>query len=202
MKRSKKPRPSASLTPHDAVVLAIDPGASSGWAIFDRGQLVTCGHTLTHEERAAACILAELTAGGRGERAGAPLVVVAEKWTASRSAARARRMNARTIEGLGKAWGLWLAAIESELEVPRRRILRVAQSTWKAKVLGRNNLPHAETVRAMAAVATRAGAKPGAIEDVYAAVCIGIWAAKAGEVALALPKPRAPRTARKEARAA
>lgn len=197
--RVRRPKPLASHEPHACVILAIDPGASSGWAIFDGGRLVTCGHAQTQDERIGACLLAEVTAGGRGARAGAPLVVVAEKWTANRSAARDARMNAQTNQGLGQAWGLWLAAIETELELPKRRVLRVAQSTWKAKVLGRANWKHGVAVEIMRTLASRHGAPSDAVEDVHAAVCIGLWAVRAGEVGRALPKPRARKTTISEA---
>lgn len=202
MKRPKKPPPPPVLEPWACVILAIDPGRSSGWAVFDAGKLVASGHALTQEERAGACLLAEVTAGGRGAKAAVPLVVVAEKWTASRSKARDKRMNPSTLAGLGRSWGMWLAAIETELQIPKKRVLRVAQGRWKAKVLGRASMAHKQAVATMASVAVRAGAKAGAVEDVYAAVCIGIWAARSGEVGAVLPRPRAPRMVKPRASSA
>ncbi len=112
--------------PHPYVVLAIDPGKVSGWALFIEGDYITSGTARDYADRNNAARLGA-DAADTSKR---PLVVVAEKWTPGGKFA-----GARTMAGLGAAWGLWLAALEVA-EVPVSRVLRVHTQTWRAAVLG------------------------------------------------------------------
>lgn len=93
-------------------------------------------------------------------------------------------MNAATLAGLGASWGLWLAALE-EAEHPKRRVMRCPQTAWKRAIVGS---PFASHAVSMVALARRYGDRP---EDELAALAIGEWATRAGEVAAKIPKRRA-----------
>lgn len=169
-----------SHVPHPVVILAIDPGRVSGWALYVHGQRLDSGIANTVETRRAAVELAQAAERDSGYR----LVVVGETWQASRHAGKDRRMNAATLAGLGASWGLWLAALE-EAEHPKRRVMRCPQTAWKRAIVGS---PFASHAVSMVALARRYGDRP---EDELAALAIGEWATRAGEVAAKIPKRRA-----------
>lgn len=193
----RRPLP-PSYEPHACVVLAIDPGAKSGWAYFVRGDLIAWGVGNTHVDRMAAAICALDCA----RVAGLPLVVVGERWMASRRPGADKRMNPATLAGLGASWGRWEAALE-EAGVPKARVMRVAQSIWKARIVGSAWTKHDDTIRAIRnRVAALRCSEIYATDDEFAAMGIGLWAIRAGEVAAKLPKPRAPRAPRTKGQAA
>lgn len=187
--RTKKPKLAASHTPHDCVVLAVDPGKVSGYALFCRGELQD-SYEVTSADVREYCVNHAVNLSDN-ERL--PLVVVAEKWTAGgwRSAA--------SMIGLGAAWGAWAEQLE-RYGVPKRRIMRVYSQTWRAAVIG-------GAQRSSAAWKTAAmqrarpvfkgvhGTSTFVGPDEAEAICIGLWAIKAGEVAAALPKAKKKRAA-------
>lgn len=161
----------AAHTPHPLTILAIDPGRVSGWALYVDGRDVGSGIANTVAERKSVVEIAQAA-----ERAGHRLVVVGETWHASRHAGQDRRMNPKTLAGLGASWGLWLAALE-EAGHPKSRVMRCPQTAWKRAIVGSAFTSHAAC---MVALARRYGDRP---EDELAALAIGEWATRAGEVA-------------------
>jgi hypothetical protein len=187
MKRARKPAPPDSFTPWLCIVLAIDPGRKSGWALFIAGRLDAHGDGNTHDARTAAV----LRALDRSKVLGLPLVVVGETWKASRNAKTDARMNPATLAGLGAAWGLWAAALEMA-GVPKARVMRVAQNDWKRKVVGTSYAKHAATLLTVRRLLNIAKDAP-IPEDELAAMGIGLCAIRLGRVGAKLPKPRTPR---------
>ena len=177
MRESRAP----SFTAHPCVILAVDPGAKSGWAIFDRGRYVTSGVATRSLGRKVAID----SATDQAKMSGLPLVIVAEKWTAG-----GLHANPATMAGLGAAWGMWAEAIE-EAGIPKARIVRVFPQTWRAAILQPRRGTKSEVLKAMSVV--RAQAITGMADvnhDEADAVCIGLWATKAAVVAAKIPKRR------------
>lgn len=195
-KRAKKLPPPDSYTPHDCVILAIDPGNVSGWAIVsprraaaDPKQSVTVwsGRVTGGPKH-----IVEMARDAATNDVMRPLVVVAETWTTG-DRVHDRRMRAATMLGLGAAWGRWSDALDA-VGVPKSRILRVNTSTWRAKVIGgpmnrsteewkRLALLHAQQrfpVRAPSGKVTH--------DDEAEALCIAAWAMYAGPVGEAVKK--------------
>lgn len=168
------------MTQHRCVILAIDPGASSGWAIAVAGIPSRWGRAHTHDDRYMACAVAMAEA----DRHHLPLLVVSEKWTAG------GWMSASSMMGLGAAWGQWQAAIE-EAGIRRSRVVRVYPQTWRAKVLRPRRGATSDQLKHLSA--TMASAWTGEIiadHDVADALGILRWATWASEVGDKLPKPR------------
>jgi hypothetical protein len=164
------------------VLLAIDPGATSGWA-HNGADAWTVGTASTWRERYA--VVAD---AWQLEGQGRPLVVVAETWKVSGSEkskqGKSKRWNSQTIAGLGTGWGLWLAELQ-RLDVPERRILRVDTGTWGQVVLGKSYM---STEQRHAASQMRARAVLGhdVGPDEAAALCIGLWGLRSETVAKAI----------------
>lgn len=153
---------------HDCVILAIDPGARSGWSISARGKYRDSGVAIRHEQRFDACNQAVRLAAAES----LPLVVVAEKWTHGGPYG-----GPRTMCGLGKSWGLWCAALEMAW-IPKSRVLRVYTQTWRHRVFPGQSVA---TKRAEwdALIRTRAEIDSGKTiesDDEADAICIDIWA--------------------------
>lgn len=145
-------------------VLAIDPGAVAGWAIFRAGVLVESGSARSVAERERVVT----RAAGLFED---PLVVAAETWRPMKSH--------KTMLGMGAAWGLWLAELE-RAGVPSRRIFRVEPETWRKACYGVARVPAEEAKeKAIDWVRRRYGIEAGS--DEAEAVCIGGWASEAEE---------------------
>ena len=108
------------------VVLAIDPGLDSGWAIaHHEGQVLRSGVARDALARQGVCyvvrdLLDSLLAAGREPM----LVVVMERWGAG-----FRNMNA--ILGLGRSVGQWLESLELHLGVREADVIRVTPMTWR-----------------------------------------------------------------------
>lgn len=173
------------MTAHDCVILAIDPGAVSGWAVFIRGERRSSGRI---PEREPATLRLNrhdvvMMAKDAADNENLPLVVVAEKWTAGGWASHL------TLVGLGAAWGEWRAALD-RWGVPKRRVVRVYSQTWRAAVIG-GRQRSTEKWKASARLVAQAQCRTLAIDDDQAeAICIGLWALRAEAVAKVLPKPR------------
>lgn len=195
-KRAKKPPPLDSYVAHNCVILAIDPGNLSGWAIVSPRQpmnvrqavTVWSGQTSTaHKE------IVEMARDASANDVMRPLVVVAETWTIG-DRVHDRRMRALTLLGLGAAWERWRAALDTA-GISKSRVVRVNTSTWRAKVLGGPMNRTTEEWKRLAVMhahqrfPVRAGdddAPPG--EDEAEALCIAAWGMHAGAVGEALKK--------------
>lgn len=173
-KRAKKPKPPPSLTPHDAAVLAIDPGETSGWAIWVRGTLRAYGTCDVFGDMPAELVRHFLREFG-------PHVAVIERPFLVRFGSQTN---------IGTADRIWRKRLEEAGLA--RRIVRVYPASWRARVLGKG---WASASRDL--VRVREGIVAGAMTEVdhihpdaAAAVCIGRWGCFAGEVLAVLPKRR------------
>jgi hypothetical protein len=200
-RRPKKPPAPDSYIPHDCVILAIDPGKTSGWAIS--------GPPVQHRR---ATVSGESPAGWTGaicmaiewaQDAKRPLIVVAETWTTG-DRIHDRRARAAMLLGLGAAWGQWKAGLDL-VGLPRSRVVRVNVGTWRAKVIGGpmarsseewkaaaqqvagHHFPEQRLQPDMAPGASRRG--NGEIgPDEAEALCILRWSFYAGAVGVAVKK--------------
>jgi len=142
------------------VVLAIDPGAHSGWAVFENDSgPVRSGATDSAVERVAAIQWAQ----DRAAELGRHLVVVAESWTAG------GWKNYKALIGLGASWGKWLHPLELA-GIPEKNIVRVAPPTWRARLFNKANMKKNEAKK----MAMTYACEPD--PDIAEAVCIGFWA--------------------------
>lgn len=173
------------------IILGIDPARRSGWAITRDYAYLQHGLATTATHRAYAIKTArELAAVYE-----TPLIVIGERWQGGWAKGRG---HARTISGVGAQWGRWQEALEAA-GIPKRRILRVGQSTWRARVIGgRVARKTEEWDRVMVASAKALypdlafyWLKP----DEAAALLICRWGTRAPEVQAVLPKKRAARRA-------
>lgn len=133
MKAKKKPN---SLVPWECVILAIDPGADSGIAIYKNGILEASGKQPTYAALGtlqAWCQHARRLAL-RGWHIGAkeiPLIVVIESHVIH------GRWSASAMAGLAEHTGAWKACIA---ELPRMRwkvkVLRVPVDEWRKGIYG------------------------------------------------------------------
>jgi hypothetical protein len=196
-KRAKKPPPPDSYTPHDCVILAIDPGNVSGWAIVsprrsavDAKQSVTVwsGRTTAGPKNH----IVEMARDAATNDVMRPLIVVAETWTTG-DPVHDRRMRAATMLGLGAAWGRWSDALDA-VGVPKSRILRVNTSTWRAKIIGGPMNRTTEEWKRLALLhaqqrfPVRAPSGQVSSDDEAEALCIAAWAMCAGPVGEAVKK--------------
>lgn len=171
--------PMDSKRPHSAVILAIDTATNSGWALFRRGQWLESGELqVSQADQIRTVIIAAL---GYGRASAIPVCIVLEKPpnTPFHSFASTAKLIAAR-DAWETAW--------AELAKPERQKnhhVRVYPQTWRSRVLGKTSGPELpELERSNAMLVTNR--EPG--PDEAAAVCIGVWACTAGEVAKVLPE--------------
>lgn len=111
------------LMPNNCVILGIDPGKVSGWAIFHKANFIDAGIAKTNGERLSSFNRA-LDLSRLWE---VPLIIGREVWSAGGWASH------KAMIGMGSAWGKWEVLLE---EVPKSRILTVTPATWRKKILG------------------------------------------------------------------
>lgn len=169
-KRSKPP--AARLMPHQCRVLAVDPGNTSGWAVFDHGKLIAWG-VLSKDE---------LFGDGPASviREQRPRVVVLE---------RPFRVRFQNQTGIGAGMRIWKEhAAKAGL---KERTLLVYPSQWrrilpkapKGEKRDRKAIRAVEADLAREFIGQAAGGTPlGVHPDVAPAVLMGRWAAFSGEV--------------------
>lgn len=171
------------------VILAVDPAATSGWALVYASPSVPSAQVWQHGvaetwiHRSDACARAH----GVAHALGRPLVVVAETWRVSggKQGREGRASwNSATIAGLGTSWGLWLAELQ-RLDVPERRIVRVDTGTWGQVVLGRSRMT-TEQRHAASQLRARAVLGHDVTPDEAAALCLGLWGLRSEKVAKAI----------------
>lgn len=170
-KRAKKTHLPPSYDAHPCAVLAVDPGESSGWAIYVHGGLVASGECDVFGHDPEWVIGSFLACEG-------PHVVVVE---------RPFMVRFGTQVAVGAGDVIWRR--HAERAGLGRRIVRVYPATWRARVTGMSNAKR-EAARAVEQehAARVAGRAVG--PDQAAAICIGLWAIRAGEVAAKIPKKR------------
>lgn len=168
-------------TPHPCVVLGVDSGAKSGWAIMAQGKRWNSGVARHALERASVVAHAQTLARVHD----LPLVVVAETWS------RGGWMSFATILGMGVGWGRWAEALELA-EHPAKRIVRVLPGTWRPPTVGTHKGAEAYKAAAIARVRSAHRDEMGralvAGPDEAEAICIADWGARSSEVAAILPK--------------
>lgn len=161
----------SAYDPIPVTILAIDPGRTSGWAVFAFDRCIASGTATTHDQRVLAIEIAQ----AEESRSGRKLIVVAEKW------APGGRWYTATMTGIGAAWGMWQAALES-CGVPAARIVRVYPQTWRAKVLGGGWGVKSDEWALRAAKRAEMETGHPCSDDEAEAVCIGAWALRADTV--------------------
>ena len=153
------------------VLLAIDPGATSGWALWDGTRWET-GTAEYWKTRAGVC----LDAGMAAHESKRPLVVVAETWPGLRGTA---------LAGLGAQWGRWLAELE-RLDVPAKRVVRLSTGAWRAQVLGGARCRGTDAWKAASRARAHAVLGHDVGPDAADALCIGLAGLRSETVAKAL----------------
>ena len=171
-RRKKKPSLPVSYKAHRCVVLAIDPGKVSGWALFLCGRLIAVGTVRKASELQKVIDDAQQLAHKESLR----LIVVAETWEAGGWKSH------KQLIGMGASWGRWALALELAGH-PVRRIVRVSVQTWRSVVLGGARTKHAAERYARA----RWPAFTFPTDDAAEAACQGAWGCQAGEVLAVLP---------------
>lgn len=180
-KKPKKQKPAPTYVPNGCVLLCVDPAANSGWAIYDHGELVDFGECDLYSDEPRKLL-------ERAKGMGVAVLVIERPFSVrfgTQVAVGGADLNWRThAKRLGYA----------------KRIVRVYPASWRAKAMPgwgkrkRDEVREHEQEVARALTDARFTAQPG--PDACPAILIGKWATHAGEVALVLPKERAPRTAR------
>lgn len=192
MKRGKKQKPPPSVTPHECVILAVDPGENSGWSIWDRGLLCEWGEVDVFGAELGAVFGKALAIA---VDAGVPCVLVVE-----RPFQRRAEQGGFNTTGTGAADKIWRE--HAKRCGFSKRVVRVYPATWRARVLGAPwHMTKREAVReheqriAPLVVAENGFDRsdhdhvdPG--PDACPAILIGKWGTHAGEVGAVLPKPR------------
>ena len=161
----------SAYDPIPVTILAIDPGRTSGWAVFAFDRCIASGTAKTHDQRMLAIEIAQ----AEESRSKRKLIVVAEKWSPG------GRWYTATMTGIGAAWGMWQAALES-CGVPAARIVRVYPQTWRAKVLGGGWGVKSDEWALRAAKRAETETGHPCSDDEAEAVCIGAWALRADAV--------------------
>lgn len=178
-KKGKKARLARADFPYPCSILAVDPGALSGWSLWMYGALDCFGECDVFGDEPKRVIERLLKLPG-------PHVVVVERPFMVRSTGST---------GMGTGDKIWReAAKRLGLE---RRTVRVYPSQWRAVVLPKGM---ANAKRAVVRPEEMKLAKPLAarfklelfdvMADAAPAILIGEWASKAGEVLRVLPKPK------------
>lgn len=188
------PRPTPSLPsafgqPPDCYILNIDPGVSSGAALFHRGELKWAERVDVRDQRNVDPVVRNALCTALREKL--TLVMVGERW------AGGIRGN-HQIESLGAAWKAWewsLARVWSQekaqrgIRGPAPKVTRVHLVTWRSKVFGRRvSGPEAKT-QAVLMARSWYGAKLADDEhDIAEAILIGRFTAHWPEIAELIPK--------------
>ncbi len=184
-KKKRKLPPYPQALP--CVIVAIDPGATAGWAIYLEGRTVSWGAADSYDSARIERVLTE--ASTLAELHHLPLVVVGETWN------RGGPMGLSAWQGLGAAWGAWQQAIKRMRangrgqQLVASRVMRVSTSTWKA-AFGLSRVKRdAIKAASLAVVRDRLGIHLAPDQhDVAEALLIGEWATRAGAVGAKLPK--------------
>jgi hypothetical protein len=169
-----------------AVILAIDPGATSGLAVTCPGLPMNVRTITDASERASAVADAVRLASCRE----LPLIVVAEKW-----AMRHGKWGTAQASGTAAQWGRWQEALElaGTYRLGRSifpKTVRVYHATWVSRVLGVSTNVGQERLQRLSLARVKTAGATGDVDDHNAAAagCIALWAEHAEEVAKMLPK--------------
>ncbi len=151
----KKARAAMLPVPAKCVLLGVDPGESSGWAILCsdgiRIQYLGSGHiektSVSADEISYAVGIAAEAARDRGLH----LVAMGETWTFGGPAKE--RVGIRTLVGLGAAWERWRAPIANVTQA--NKILRVNSRTWQGAMLKGSGARTSDALKTASMLAAR-----------------------------------------------
>jgi hypothetical protein len=149
--------------PYPATVLAIDPGATSGFAVVRGGRVLGSGTA-----RCAADRRRILDAWGEK-----PDIIVREDWT------RGGQWGFKQVLGMGAEWGRWAEAIELAGLRPLR-VKKVEPNEWRWPLLGRSRRTREQWKRA--AIDYVGALNIDAGSDESEAICIGLFATRSEDV--------------------
>ena len=187
-----------------AVVLAIDPGATSGWSIhmpWDYGHeigfksialtrlpSISKGLALYGQTKSTRQIQEAVAEAQEWSiYTGLCLIVVAESW---KGGGGPHGNSQQVNTGLGAAWGKWQAVLDLRGQ-PARRVIRIDTGSWRRAIFGRTRMRSAEWKAAAQLWAQAAYGLTKLRSDEAEAICIGSIAQRWSKVhALAL-KPKA-----------
>lgn len=182
MKREKLKLP-PSPTPHECVIVAVDPGENSGWSIWYSGELASFGECDVFGSEPSQLLQRTLASNAVGQRL--PVVLVTERPFMVRST---------NSTGIGTAEKIWRE--QAKRLGFSKRVVRVYPNRWRATQLnkGWHKLERDDVRLHEQGVASEYtythGFKESPGDDACPAILIGRWAAHAGEVGAVLPKPR------------
>lgn len=176
-KRPRKLKLAPSYSPWACVILAIDPGADSGFALYDHGELLEWGNAHSFGMMRVAAERAHMHA----EFIGAPLVIVIESHSVW--AGWGAKQREAVIENVGE-WKLAIKQLPKRM--PVTKTIRVNVSTWRSTVLGKVRAVSKAEVKAVAFAIFKAKLATDIDHNTAEAILIGHWATHAGEVG-ALP---------------
>lgn len=174
-RRARKPQAPGAFHPWPCVVLAVDPGAHCGVAMYMRGKCVESGFfdgfdvtAIWRWLGAAQCV---------AQANGLPLLLAMEAPPMGGAP-----YPGRSPEGVGSMIGcrkVWLYTWQERAAIKRLRC-DVYPVTWRARVLGLTRGPLLETTELLHG--SRLAGNDVKSRDQAAAVCIGAWASHAPEV--------------------
>jgi hypothetical protein len=152
------------------VLIAIDPGATSGWALFEGNDLVASGVAKSLGDRQA--VMERLSDHA------ADITAVLEDWTAGGWKAVSQLL------GMGSARGRWLEQLET-IGIRGSRVHGVYPQTWRT-VLAPLKRKTNEEAKASARTVARAHLGRDVGPDEAEAVCIGLHHLSAARLASAV----------------
>ena len=164
----------------DAVILAVDPGADDGSAVFHRNTLVESqGVTCTRAGRERLIRIAHDLSGDMG----IPLVCVVETWTQHRkrdprTGKATQGWTFETALRCGEQAGRWLGDME---EVNPHGIVRVKPLIWRAQLWGGRHMK-TDAAKAKAIQHARQAWRVSCDDNEAEAICIGHWSVFADDV--------------------
>lgn len=183
----KRRKPVAGVRPWAAVTLAVDPGDHCGCAIYDHGTYYDSGVGDGYDvEFIRKWIERGVFVADKREL---PLVLVLEKPPAGGRPYKGTNrspLGAASVIGCRK---LWRRQWGRHADTVARYVVDVFPSSWRSAVLGTLINPQGRE-RLRAAVEKHNDATRAAkfSQDEAAAICIGVWASNAAEVAAVLPE--------------
>ncbi len=179
--RPKKSAPPPSFRPWRCVVLSLDVGDRSGWAVHSLGKLVESGEFEIYSEAGVAEVLRVVgTAKAHALQLGVPWVAMCERpWGGSMGTSAPA------------SYGYWLFAMRNA-QLLLSSVGKVYPNTWRARMLPRGTVGSARDIIRAAELQTASAyvkGRPGIVgNDQAPALLIGKWATQAGETAELLPK--------------
>jgi hypothetical protein len=180
-RRKRQSLSAATMTPIDAVLLAVDSARRSGWAIFARGQLMRYGECDGRAPHERAAVIADLLR--LAEAMALPAGLVLEVPFGG---------PLKTLLSLAESAALWRDTWRA-YEQPPRRVLEVLASEWRERMFGSGSMPRDDARRLEQLTARRIvdlahlGDQTGLGGDAAAAVCLGHVARSSAALQAALP---------------